>query len=114
MKMGTSPSLLPQEQREEQAARTEQKQHLFVRTNIAEEEGRGAVAALTLVGASWLCLWNRWLLWSRLRAKFSTEAEKEDKFKKWGFCGRGKPGYNMLITCFPGKKPKHACSGQAL
>lgn len=44
------------------------------------------------VEASWLCLWNCWLMWSRLRAKFSTEAEKADKFKKWGFCGSGKPG----------------------
>lgn len=32
------------------------------------------------------------VMWSRFRAKFSTQAEKEDKFKKWGFCGSGKPG----------------------
>lgn len=49
MKVGTSPSLLPEEQREELAARTEQKQHLFVWTNIAEEEGRGAVGVSRLL-----------------------------------------------------------------
>lgn len=43
MKVGTSPSPLPEKQREELAARTEQKQHLFVWTNIAEVEGRWAV-----------------------------------------------------------------------
>lgn len=49
MKMGTSLSLLPVEQREELAARTEQKQHLFMWTNIAEEEGRGAVGVSRLL-----------------------------------------------------------------
>lgn len=49
MKMGTSPSPLPKEQREELAARTEQKQHLFMWTNIAEEEGRWAVGVPRLL-----------------------------------------------------------------
>lgn len=49
MKVGTSPSPLPEEQREELAARTEQKQHLFLWTNIAEEEGRWAVGVPRLL-----------------------------------------------------------------
>lgn len=52
------------------------------------------------VAASWPCLWSCWLTWAR--AKFSTEAEKEDKLKKVGLLWKWE--VRLAITCFPEKK----------